>query len=197
MPAHEVDGGSGAGDAIREVTMRIQTSGFLPGMGQSSRWLYRLPILLVVVCGVFQARGQPAAGRDALMVRFQSPTRGEIVTHFADGNLTVDGASDLTSGKWWTGTISAKVSDLDLDNPQLGAFTTEPGGAFSATLSCKGTGDCVTKTGKWTQIKCDAEICNKNIQPNGTQSSLDVWCDSQAACQSFVKSLKDAQAAKG
>ena len=51
--------------------------------------------------------------------------------------------------------------------------------------------------GKWTQIKCDAEICNKNIPPNGTQSSLDVWCDSQAACQSFVKSLKDAQAPKG
>ena len=129
------------------------------------------------------------------MVRFQSAARGEIVTHYADGNLTVDGASDFTSGKWWTGTITAKVSDLDLENPNFGAFTTEPG-AFAATLSCKGTGDCVTKTGKWTQVKCDAEICNKNINPRGTQSSLDVWCDSQTACQSFVKSLKDAQAPK-
>jgi hypothetical protein len=68
--------------------MKIQASGFLPSMGrtcaaphspselrggqagpgQPNRWLYRLPVLLLLVCGVFQARGQPTAGQDALMV---------------------------------------------------------------------------------------------------------------------------------
>ncbi len=36
-------------------------------------------------------------------VRFQSPTRGEIVARYADGVLSTEGASDVSSGKWWTG----------------------------------------------------------------------------------------------
>lgn len=141
------------------------------------------------ICSVWPAL---TSAQNPTEVRFQSPTRGEIVARYADGVLSTEGASDGSSGKWWTGSYSVKLTDLDLENVSYGKFTTEPGSPAAATLSCKGSGDCITKKGKWTQIKCDADICNKNISPNGTDRSVDVWCESVAKCQEFVKSLKDA-----
>ncbi len=133
-----------------------------------------------------------ASAQNPTEIRFQSPTRGEIIARYADGMLTTEGASDFSSGKWWSGSYAAKLADLDLENVSYGSFTTEPGSPAAATLSCKGSGDCVTKKGKWTQIKCDADICNKNVSPDGTDRSVDIWCESVAKCQAFVKSLKDA-----
>jgi hypothetical protein len=113
------------------------------------------------------------------------------VSRFADGTLTVDGASDFSSGKWWKGTYSVKLSDLDFADVNFGTFTTEPGAA--ATLSCKANSNCVSKKGKWTQIKCDADICNKGVAPDGTEGSIDIWCESVDKCQTFVKALKQLQ----
>ena len=138
------------------------------------------------------ARPQLVAAQSAPEIRFQSPTRGEIVARYADGMLTSEGMSDYSSGKFWTGSYSAKLSDLDLENVNYGTFTTEPGKPAAATLSCKGSGDCISKKGKWTQIKCDADLCNKNVDPSGTDHSVDIWCESVQKCQEFVKTLKDA-----
>ena len=68
-------------------------------------------------------------------IRFQSPTRGEIVARYADGMLTSEGMSDYSSGKFWTGSYSAKLSDLDLENVSYGTFTTEPGKPAAATCA--------------------------------------------------------------
>ena len=145
-----------------------------------------------LAAGLFSLWAAPASAQNPIEVRFQSPTRGEIVARYADGVLSTEGASDVSSGKWWTGSYSVKLTDLDLENVSYGKFTTEPGSPAAATLSCKGSGDCITKKGKWTQIKCDADLCNKDVSPNGTDRSVDVWCESIAKCQEFVKSLKDA-----
>jgi len=153
--------------------------------------LGRAPIFFIVVLSVCGMRARVASGQNELLVRFQSPARGEIVSRYADGTLTVEGKADLSSGKWWTGTYSAKLSDLDFENVNIGTLTSEPGAA--ATLSCKANSDCVSKKGKWIQIKCDADICNKGVHPDGTDSSIDVWCESLQKCQSFVKALKEVQ----
>lgn len=151
-----------------------------------------LRAMSMIAVAALVVRPPLAVAQNPIEVRFQSPTRGEIVARYADGMLTTEGASDFSSGKWWTGSYSVKLSDLDLELVNYGTFTTEPGSPAAATLSCKGSGDCVTKKGKWTQIKCDADICNKDVNPDGTDRSVDVWCESVAKCQAFVKSLKDA-----
>jgi hypothetical protein len=153
--------------------------------------LGRAVAISMLAAAVFSGWAASASAQNPIEVRFQSPTRGEIVARYADGVLSTAGASDVSSGKWWTGSYSVKLTDLDLESVSYGKFTTEPGSPAAATLSCKGSGDCITKKGKWTQIKCDAEICNKNLKPDGTDSSVDVWCESVAKCQEFVKSLKD------
>jgi len=153
--------------------------------------LGRAPIFFIVALSVCGIRARVASGQNELLVRFQSPARGEIVSRYADGTLTVEGEADLSSGKWWTGTYSVKLSDLDFESVNIGTLTTEPGAA--ATLSCKANSDCVSKKGKWTQIKCDADICNKGVHPDGTDRSIDIWCESVQKCQSFVKALKEVQ----
>jgi hypothetical protein len=132
------------------------------------------PIFFIVLLSVCGIRARVASGQNELLVRFQSPARGEIVSRYADGSLTVEGKSDLSSGKWWRGTYSVKLSDLDFEN-------------------VKTNSDCVSKKGKWTQIKCDADICNKGVDPDGTDRSIDIWCQSLQECQSFVKALKQVQ----
>lgn len=89
--------------------------------------LGRSPIFFIVVLSVCGIRARVASGQNELLVRFQSPARGEIVSRYADGTLTVEGAADLSSGKWWTGTYSVKLSDLDFENVNIGTLTTEPG----------------------------------------------------------------------
>ena len=148
-----------------------------------------LALLMIAATGIAM-RGPSAAAQTPLEIRFQSPSRGEIVARFADGVLTSEGESDFSSGKWWTGIYSAKLSDLDLETVNYGTFT-EPGSPAAATLSCKASDNCVSKKGKWTLIKCDAEVCNKNVDPNGTDRSIDIWCESVAKCQAFVKTLKE------
>jgi hypothetical protein len=148
-------------------------------------------ISFIVVLGICGIRVRVASGQNELLVRFQSPVRGEIVSRYADGTLTVEGESDLVSGKWWSGTYSVKLSDLDFEDVNFGTFTKEPGA--SATVSCKANSDSVSKKGKWTQIKCDADICNKGVDPGGTDRSIDIWCESLEKCKSFVKALKQAQ----
>lgn len=167
--------------------------GSLPGRLARSRSVLasRAIVALMIAVAAFAARLPVAAAQNPVEVRFQSPTRGEIVTHYADGMLSTEGASDFSSGKWWTGSYSAKLSDLDLENVNYGSFTTEPGSPAAATLSCKSSANCITKKGKWTQIKCDADICNKNVSPDGTDRSVDIWCGSVAKCQAFVKMLKE------
>lgn len=150
-----------------------------------------LRVMSMIAVVAFTTKLPLASAQSPTEVQFQSPTRGQIVARYADGTLTSEGASDSSSGKWWTGSYSAKLADLDLENVSYGNFTNEAGSPGAATLSCKGSGDCVTKQGKWTAIKCDADICNKNVSPNGTDRSIDIWCESVAKCQAFVKSLKD------
>jgi hypothetical protein len=149
------------------------------------------PIFFIVVLSVCGIRARVASGEDELLARFQSPARGEIVSRYAAGTLTVEGKSDTSSGKWWTGTYSVKLTDLDFENLNFGTFTMEPGA--TATLSCKANSECVSKKGKWTQIKCDADICNKGVDPSGTDRSIDIWCESLDKCKSFVKALKEVQ----
>jgi hypothetical protein len=158
---------------------------------QATRLGRAAPIFFIVVLGVCGIRVRVASGQNELLVRFQSPARGEIVSRYANGTLTVEGESDLSSGKWWRGTYSAKLSDLDFEDVNFGTFTKEPGAA--ATLSCKGNSDCVSKKGKWTEIKCDADICNKGVDPGGTDRSIDIWCESLERCKGFVKALKEVQ----
>ena len=76
--------------------------------------LGRAPISFIVVLSVCGLRAQVASGQNELLVHFQSPARGEIVSRYADGTLTVEGESDFLSGKWWTGTYSVKQSDWTL-----------------------------------------------------------------------------------
>src|SRR5579862_4183047 len=137
------------------------------------RFGHALAVPMIVVTGF--ALPLMAVAQKSLEVRFQNSTRGEIVARYADGMLTTEGASDFMSGKWWTGSYSAKLSDLDLENVSYGTFTTEA--AAAATLTCRGSDDCVTKKGKWTKLKCDAEICTQKLDPNGTDHSLDIWCE--------------------
>ncbi len=144
--------------------------------------LDRASICLILFLSVFGIRPHVVAAENELLVRFQSPARGEIVSRYADGTLTVEGEADFSSGKWWTGTYSAKLSDLDFENVNFGTFTTEPGAA--ATLSCKANSDCVSKKGKWAQIKCDADICNKGVDPNGTDR-ITTWNDDPWAGESY------------
>jgi hypothetical protein len=156
-----------------------------------SKRLGPAPVFFIVILSVCGIRAPVASGQNELLVQFQSPARGEIVSRYADGTLTVEGESDSSSGKWWTGTYSVKLSDVDFENVSFGAFTTEPGAA--ATLPCKANSDCVSRKGKWAQIKCDADICNKGVDPNGTDRSIDIWCESVQKCQSFVQALKQVQ----
>jgi hypothetical protein len=210
-----VSGCSGGGDnihssfrgAIRGVKMEIQSKDILqietvnrsacprvpahPISRQPTRLGRAAPIFFIVVLSVCGIRARVASGQNELLVRFQSPPRGEIVSRYADGTLTVEGEADLSSGKWWRGTYSVKLSDLDFENVNYGTFTTEPGAA--ATLSCKANSDCVSKKGKWKLIKCDADICNKGVDPDGTDRSIDIWCESLEKCESFVKALKQVQ----
>jgi hypothetical protein len=150
-----------------------------------------LALAMIAIIVVFAARPQPAAAQNPIEIRFQSPTRGEIVARYADGAISTQGASDMNSGKWWTGSYTAKLADLDLENVEYGKFTAEAGSPAAATLSCKANSNCVSKKGKWTQIKCDADLCNKDVPASGTDRSVDIWCESVSKCQEFVKTLKD------
>jgi hypothetical protein len=99
----------------------------------------------MIAVAAFAIRPPFASAQNPSEVRFQSPTRGEIVARYADGMLTTEGASDSSSGKWWTGSYSAKLADLDLENVNYGRFTTEAGSGRASGLRSSATPRSATR----------------------------------------------------
>jgi hypothetical protein len=97
------------------------------------------------------------------------------VTRYAGGTVTLEFTQTTPDGSSENRTVSAKLSDLDLENVYFSMDSRYD--RFGARLQCKADrGDCVSEQGA------------------GNTSDLSAWCDSEVECRQFINFLKQAQA---